>query len=404
MLPFIALSLQAAYASHFGPSDLKNPNLLFPESSVARWYDAGLAAHSHVIIWNGAEQRPDYRRFAMTEDSNVFSGPAARATTPAGFGPSDVRAAYNIPSLSGTKAIAIVDAYHYATALNDFNVFAKMYGLPLETSTNATLATNTHFQVVYQGTTAPSVNSGWNMEAALDIEWVHAIAPNAKIYLVEANSSSLNDMYAATKKAATLANVKEVSMSWGAGEYSGETSADSTFSATGVVFFASSGDTTAVQEYPSESPNVVAVGGTSLVMSNGAVTKETPWSGAGGGISKYEAIPSYQKSIASYVGTKRGAADVCAIADPNTGVAVYDSTTVSGRSGWMVVGGTSLACPVTAAITNVSGSFLGSSPLELAKIYGGLGGANFRKISGPTPKATWYYAVGVGSPLGTKGL
>jgi subtilase family serine protease len=404
MLTLIAFSIQAAYAAALGPTDLKDSHYYFPDSSIPKWFDAGKGVHSHVEMWNGGLLKQDIGRYAMAAPEEVGFGPRPGNSTPAGYGPNDIKTAYGLPALGGNKAIAIVDAYHYANALNDFNYFSRQYGLPTEASTNATLATNQSFQLVYQGSSAPSVNASWNMEAALDIEWAHAIAPDAKIYLVEANSSSLSDMFAAVKKAAALPNVKEVSMSWGSTEYSSETSADSSFTQAGVVYFSSSGDTTAVPEYPSESPNVVAVGGTSLSTAHGTVT-ETPWMGSGGGISRYEPIPSYQKVISAYVGNKRGAADISAVADPSTGVAIYDSTPVNGHSGWLVVGGTSLSCPVAAAIANVTGVFSSSSAAELTKIYAAIGTGGFRKITNPAnPKATWYYAVGVGSPIGSKAL
>jgi subtilase family serine protease len=400
LLPFIAFSLQAAYAAAFGPADLHNPNVLVPNSSIPKWFETGQAAHTHVLMWVGAPQHTSefWEPIAQSEPNTLYSGPAPRAFTPSGFGPSDIRNAYGVSALGGAKAIAIVDAYHYPTALSDFNSFCSQFGLPRETSSNPTASTNQVLQVVSQGSGTPAVNADWNIEAALDIQWAHAMAPNAKIYLVEANTSNLSDMFLAVKKAAGLPNVKEVSMSWGAGEFSSETSADSTFASNGVVFFASTGDSQAVREYPSESPNVVAVGGTTLHMSHGAVTSEGPWMGSGGGISAYEARPSYQNNLASVVGKKRGAADISAVADPNTGVAIY-------CKGWMVVGGTSLSCPVMAGLVNRASSFLSSSNAELTKIYGGAGGKNFRKVVGAVSSSSlWNYATGVGSPLGTIGL
>jgi kumamolisin len=402
MLPFIAFSIQAAYAAAFGPAELRNPMYVVPDSSVPKWYDSGKAVHTHLIQWNGGYLHPGYDVIAQNDSSEITAGPWARITTPSGYSPATVAAAYGIPSLAGSKAIAIVDAYHYATSLNDFNVFSQQFGLPTETSTSLTASTNQHFQVVYEGTTAPSTNTSWNMEEALDIEWAHAMAPEAKIYLVEANSSSFSDLFTAVEKAAALTNVKEVSMSWGAAEFSSEFFYDSTFAQNGVVYFASTGDTKAIQEYPSESPNVVAVGGTTLTIAKGVVSSEVPWTSTGGGISKYESIPKYQSAVSAFVGKMRGAADVSAVANPSTGVAVYDT---SGEKGWLVVGGTSLSSPLVAGMTNAAGSFLASSSAELTKIYGGLGSTNFRTITGlPSVKDVWYYATGIGSPLGPKGL
>ncbi len=255
------------------------------------------------------------------------------------------------------------------------------------------------FQVVYASGAKPTQNKGWNEEAALDIEWAHAIAPNAKIYLVEAASDSTADLYAAEQLAATLPGVQEVSNSWGGDEASDELTYDSTFAAPGVVYFASSGDTGGITEYPAVSPNVVGVGGTSLVYSKGKVLSETAWRGSGGGTSSYEPISSYQASIASTVGTHRGSPDLSSVADPYTGVAVYDSF-----DGWFVVGGTSVASPVVAAIVNGLGSFQSSSVNELTLLYSELGTGRFRDITSGRAgrfRATsgWDFTTGSGSLL-----
>ncbi len=399
MLSFIAVSLQTAYASTFGPA--LAPNILAPDSTVPKWYNVGLAAQTHCLLWNGpAEAQPH----GSTPVAFNLRGPAT--TTVAGYYPSEIQAAYGVSGLGGSKAIAIVDAYHFSTALSDFNGFSAQFGLPQESSTSATSSTNAHFQVVYEGTAAPAVNSSWNIEEGLDIEWAHAMAPNAKIYLVEANSSSFSDLFSAVQKAGSLPNVAEVSMSFGGSEFSTEMFEDGIFTAKNVVYFASTGDSKGIKEYPSESPNVVAVGGTTLKMSGSKVTSETAWSSGGGGTSSYEALPTYQSTLSPFIGTHRSAADISAVADPTTGAAVL----VAGK--WYVVGGTSLSSPIVAGLTNAAASFLGTSKLELAKIYAGLGSANFRACSSGTSatvnKATsttlWNWATGVGSPLGSKGL
>src|SRR5262249_31771221 len=152
------------------------------------------------------------------------------------------------------------------------------------------------------GTTLPASDAGWSGEIALDVEWSHAIAPKAKILLVEANSASDADLFQAVRYAAGVTGVVAVSMSFGGGEYSGQTSYDSSFKTpsghAGVAFFASSGDSGAPASYPATSPNVVAVGGTRLsVDGSGNWLGETGWSGSGGGISTVEAEPTYQKGI-----------------------------------------------------------------------------------------------------------
>ena len=332
-----------------------------------------------------------------------------------GYYPADIRAAYKMPSAGGSGAIAIVDAYHNPAALTDFNHFAATFGLPQETSTNPTLSTNKVFQVVYQGGTAPASNRGWAGEIALDIEWAHAVAPKAKIYLVEAKSAYNSDLWAAIKIAKALPGVHEVSMSFGGSEYAGQTTLDAAFSQPGVTFFASSGDTGGVAEYPSESPNVVAVGGTNLAINtSGVVTSETAWGvvdsthtkgGAGGGISTVEPRPSYQDVIASLVGAKRGAPDISAVADPNTGVAVYSTYAFVPNASWQQIGGTSLACPVTAAIANVRGNYAASTAAENSRNYFFLRSNRFRDITvghaGTYAAAVgWDKITGCGSPVG----
>ncbi len=401
MLAVLALSLQAAFAaSSMGPVR-QDPDIQIPASSLPVWY-ASSAAQTNHLIFTGISQSEHRTSFPIPL---AMHGPSA--SNPGGYWPSDIQTAYNVPPSGGSYAIAIVDAYLYNTALNDFNAFASQFGLPQETSTNALASTNQVFQVAYEGNVAPTAtNTGWNEEEALDIEWAHAIAPGAKIYLVEAHSSSLSDLYSSVQTAAALPNVKEISCSWGGAESSMEAFEDGVFMHTGITIFAATGDTGGTLEYPSVSPNVIAVGGTTLNMSGGAVTSETGWSSSGGGHSAYENLPSYQSSLSSLLGTKRGVPDMAAVADPHTGVAIYDT---SAEPGWLVVGGTSVACPICAALTNDAGSFLASSNAELTRIYSGLGGSNFRDIVSGTAGSNkaavgWDYVTGVGSPLGTSGL
>src|SRR5262249_22602105 len=142
----------------------------------------------------------------------------------------------------------------------------------------------------------------WASEIALDVEWAHAIAPGANILLVEATNNSFANLLAAVRFAASQPGVVAVSMSWGGGEFSSETSFDSTFQTPaahgGVTFVASSGDAGAPASYPAISPNVLAVGGTTLNLdSSGNILSESAWSGSGGGISLFEAQPAYQNGI-----------------------------------------------------------------------------------------------------------
>jgi len=411
VLPLGVLLASPAPASKQARGPDASADVFVPESSIPQIEDFGVRMHTNHLIYTG----PWFDR--SDEDGTLEAalfpshGPSLGKTfAPSGYSPAQIRIAYNLPSTGGSGAIAIVDAFHYGTALNDFNVFAGQFSLPKETSTNATASTNKVFQIVYQGTTQPAGNASWNEEEALDIEWAHALAPSAKIYLVEANSASDADLFAAAKKAATLVGVKEVSMSFGGSEFSGETTYDTSFTGTsGVVFFASAGDTGGEKEYPSESPSVVGVGGTTLTLKSNKFSSETAWSGSGGGASAYEGIPSYQSVISSIVGKKRGCPDIALDANPSTGVAVYDSTNYAGNVGWLVFGGTSVASPCCASIANLSGHALGSSAAELARIYKELGTSAFRDITSGTAgsnkaKAGWDFVTGAGAPLGTGAL
>jgi kumamolisin len=337
-----------------------------------------------------------------------FEGKPGGGGTPSGETPASLRSVYKLPSTGGSGVIAIVDAFDYPTAENDLNVFSSQFGLPACTTANGC------FLKVYASGSKPRTNCGWSQEAALDIEWAHAMSPNAKIVLVEAASNSFANLFAAvdvaTSQVLASGGRGEVSMSWGGSEFSSEASNDSHFQNDGVVYFASSGDTGGANIYPSVSPSVVSAGGTSVNRnSSGGFVSETGWSGSGGGPSKYEPKPTYQSGIAGTDATQRSAPDFSFDADPNTGVSVYDSTSCQGLSGWLVFGGTSVASPSLAGIVNLSGHFYVNSAAELATIYGNYTNTNdFRDIvSGSAGsfscKAGYDFVTGVGSDQGTSG-
>jgi subtilase family serine protease len=363
---------------------------LIPDSSIERDEDVGVRCHTNHLM---------------------LIMPDAVASSPTGLSPLDIREVYNLGAPRGSGVIAIVDAYDYPTALNDFNVFSKEYGLPQETSASGTASSNATFQVVYANGVRPHGNAGWNQEAALDIEWAHAMAPGAKIVLVEAASSSNSDLNAAIAKANSIAGVKEISMSWGSSEFLGELQNDKYLQQPGVVYFASSGDTGGRVIYPGASPYVVSAGGTTLnFAANGAFLSETGWSGSGGGKSALESRPSYQQASAveTLVGSSRGVPDCSFDTNPDSGVSVYDSTPYYGMSGWLVFGGTSVSAPSLAGIVNSAatarGSFQQSTLTELTLIYSNLGSPYFRDItqgSAGSHKCAvgWDFVTGAGSPL-----
>lgn len=285
---------------------------------------------------------------------------------PTGLSPATIKSAYNFPTSATAgagKTIAIVDAYDDPTAEKDLNVFSSAFGLPACTTANGC------FKKVNQtgGTKMPRTNSGWALEISLDVQWAHAIAPGAKILLVEANSASFADLLTAETYA--LNNAQYVSNSWGASEFSGETTYDPKFVKSGVSVFVSSGDSGLPAQYPSSSPNVISVGGTRLNFSGSTLTSETGWTSGGGGCSVYETANAAQSSFAQYAQTKcngkRSTPDVSLDADPASGVSVYDSTPYNGASGWWVVGGTSASSPMWAARSAISGLVVNA-----ATVYG----------------------------------
>ena len=297
------------------------------------------------------------------------------SAAPTGLSPATIKGAYNFTTSMTAGAgltIAIVDAYDDPTAESDLNVFSSQYGLPSCTTANGC------FKKVNQtgGASYPKADAGWALEISLDVQWAHAIAPGAKILLVEARSSSFTNLLAAEDYAAAHANY--VSNSWGAGEFSGETAYDSHFSHSGVSFFVSAGDAGLPAEYPSASPNVISVGGTTLHFSSGVLTSETGWTDGGGGCSAYESATSAQFGFSGFAqvgcGSFRGTPDVSLDADPASGVSVYDSTRYQRQRGWWTVGGTSASSPMIAARSAVAGTLVGS-----AYVYGG--GISYRDIT-----------------------
>ncbi|HEX4518785.1 MAG TPA: Ig-like domain repeat protein [Gaiellaceae bacterium] len=278
---------------------------------------------------------------------------------PAGLSPATIDAVYGFSTSVGAgagKTVALVDAFDDAGAASDLNTFSTQYGLPQCNTSNPC------FTRVDQsgGTSYPVANAGWDLEISLDVEWVHALAPAAKILLVEATDNSFANLVTAEQYAA--AHATYVSNSWGSPDFSGESSFDSDFSAAGVSYFASSGDTAAVVSYPASSPNVVGVGGTSLTLTGGgAVESETAWSGGGGGCSTHEAVGSAQSGYSGYSGAgcagKRATPDVAMDGDPDSGVAVFDSVPFEGNpGGWWIVGGTSASTVLFASESAVLGS------------------------------------------------
>ncbi|HEY5197198.1 MAG TPA: hypothetical protein VIJ51_09250 [Solirubrobacteraceae bacterium] len=295
-------------------------------------------------------------------------GAVSPALTPAGFGPSDLRSAYNVASAAAAngagRTVAIVDAYDDPNAASDLATYRQTYGIP------ACTAASGCFRKVSQtgGSSYPSGNTGWSEEISLDLDMVSAICPNCKILLVEATSTSYTSLGTAVNEAAKL-GATEISNSYGGSEFSGEASTGATYYAhSGVDVTVSSGDDGYGVEFPAASQYVTAVGGTTLSHStNARGWTESAWSDAGSGCSAYIPKPSYQHDTGC---AKRTVADVSAVADPNTPVAVYDTY---GESGWLEFGGTSVASPLVASIYALAGGRSGSAA---APTYGAYAYAN----------------------------
>ncbi len=287
-------------------------------------------------------------------------------TLPVGVGPTQFHAAYTTATSTNTrKVIGIVDAYDHPNIVSDLAFYSTTYGIAqlpaCASGKTATSSPTPCFQKVNQsgGTSYPRSDAGWALEIALDVEAAHAMCQNCSIVLVEASSNSYADLMTAVDRAVTLGS-NAVSNSYGSSEFSGETIYDSHFNKSGVAFTVAAGDAGYGAEYPAASQYVTAVGGTSLFLNgNGSYNREVAWAGTGSGCSAYEPRLSWRSALAGC--SRRLIADVAAVADPNTGAAVYDTVPYNRRTGWFQVGGTSLATPIIAAVYALSGNTAGAA-------------------------------------------
>jgi subtilase family serine protease len=329
------------------------------------------------------------------------SGKPAATTSPSGYGPVDIQSAYKLTGLkSGARTVAIVDAYNDPTAEADLGVYRSQYGLTACTTANGC------FKKVNQsgGTSYPITNGGWAQEISLDLDMVSAACPDCHILLVEASSASFANLGAAVNYAASVPGVAAISNS-----YSGsDTAQTSQYNHPGIAITASTGDSGYAGGVgsPASYDSVVAVGGTNLKKaSNTRGWTEAAWTGAGSGCSTRNAKPSWQTSATQCSG--KALADVSAVADPNTGVAVYDSTSYQGARGWMVFGGTSASSPIIGSVYALSGNTAGYPASYTWAHTSGL----FDVTSGSngtcspsvwcTSGAGWDGPTGLGTPNGT---
>jgi PASTA domain/Subtilase family len=337
--------------------------------------------------------------------TDVRGRAADGAFTPSGYGPADLVSAYKLAGASSTATVAIVDAYDDPNAEADLAAYRRQYELPPCTTTSGC------FRKVNQDGNGdlPDSDAGWAGEISLDLDMVSAICRTCHILLVEADSNSRGDLYTAVDFAA--AHAKYVSNSWGGDEYSNplfdQEEDDAHFNHPGVVFTVSSGDNGTGPQYPATSRYVTAVGGTSLFhAANSRGWTETAWNSAGSGCSEFDPKPFWQDVAPACF--RRSEADVAAVADPGTGVAVYD--TFDGGQGWTVFGGTSAAAPIIAAVYALAATpaaagydYPASYPYaRRGKLFDVTGGAN-GDCGAPfcTTGVGWDGPTGLGTPNGT---
>jgi kumamolisin len=429
--PAVAVAIMALLAARSGAAQttMPQPEIITPASGIEKSEDIGRRAHTNIELMLpsgglaasiGPQAAPILGWLIETPASLAC---AYELLTPeAGCNPYKV--AKN--PTGGSHAIAIVDAYDYPAAASDLKTFDSQFKIAAA-----------KFSVIY-GTGSPSggctsgaqprsgAGSGWDLEAALDIEWAHAMAPSAKLYLVEANSNLITDLMNAVAVATKCVQANQegqVSDSWGSTEFSGETAYDATFTGSAVVYFFAAGDLSTTGNspgvsYPASSPNVIGVGGTTFSRNQitGNYQSQAVWNvnyppngiriGTGGGPSAYETRPSYQNGIEKIVADARGTPDLGALADPETGVWVYNSTYARPPAAWYPIGGTSLATPVTAGIFNQFGLFYSSSKAALTALYANAGKLRTNYVTnissglcGPNGAiTTGGYVGGFGSP------
>jgi hypothetical protein len=378
---------------------------IIPEASRVQPDQAATRAHTNI------------RLFVPRGASRAILAPFGNYETPASlacvYGVTKRKLSCNptkaltAPS-GGSRAIAIVDAYDNPSALSDLNVFSATFGLPAADAQN--------FRVVYASGQRPDIDitGGWEAEESLDVQVAHALAPSAKIILVEAASPDFADLTNAVQLATKLLASEgggELSMSWGFGESHAADSFARYYGHANVVAFSSAGDASG-SEFPAVLTNVIGVGGTTILRdANGNYLGQSAWADTGGGSSIYLSRPAFQDAVASAVGTMRGTPDTALLADPQSGLWIYDTNPYDGAiRDWLVAGGTSLSAPATAAIVNNAGHFLASTGAELSLIYASRNKrAAFTDITtgtcgNPTydspATAGWDFCTGIGTPLG----
>jgi subtilase family serine protease len=390
---------------------------------------SGLGAHVLASSGNG--------------ERGVGANAAAGSTTY--YTPAQIRAAYGLDALPGAPAyqgagqtIAIVGAYHNADIARELSTFTQKFGLPAcptlniaasaplplaKAGSSCTLSTVYATSAGVMSSRAPGTHAGWKTESSLDVQWAHAIAPLARIILVEAASAADGDIQGAIALAGKL-GASVVSMSFGAGEFSGQSARDRLFQAAGVSYVASTGDKGRGVSWPAVSAQVLGVGGTTLAASGGS-RSETGWSGSGGGLSAFNAAPAWQAALkvtntdgSVTAPRSRALPDVAFNADPNSGQMLF-IVNLNGSSGWVIAGGTSVSAPQWAgllavanalragagkpALGNLSPAFYraitGNATLYSKDLYDVLSGKN-GTCKGCSASANYDLVTGLGTPKG----
>nr|WP_315466580.1 S53 family peptidase [uncultured Undibacterium sp.] len=442
---------------HLAPVVLDSPNDADVGNTQA---SAHRAAHQQTI--NAATLRLAQRavaigdiqkRIQIQRESDAtavaagFTPPPAVNAAIATYTPAQIRAAYGLPtiptgtytaaqaaSLGAKQTIYIVDAMHNPNIAAELSAFNQKFGLPV--CTTKVVAVNTSLplaapsantcdlSIVYSNTagamtaTAPAYDAGWATEIALDVQWAHAIAPLARIVVIEAPDASINSMTNAVKLANSM-GPGIVSMSFGTNEGNWTNTFDSVFTGTGMTYLAATGDAGAAVEWPSVSSNVLAVGGTSLTYSGSGTRSEIAWSQTGGGVSAYIATPKYQTSSVPGMGTaaRRTVADVALNADPSTGQFIASIPAGSNTVSWISAGGTSLSTPQWAGLIAIANAnrLLAAKPLlgaphamlygQIASVSGNYSSAFLDITKGSdgscatcTAKAGYDHLTGLGTP------
>jgi subtilase family serine protease len=331
------------------------------------------------------------------------TGASPNAASPTGLNPPDLQSAYKLPSSTAGagQTVAIVDAFDDPNAEADLGVYRSQFHLPSCTTANGC------FRKVNQNGAAsplPAPDGGWAEEISLDIDMVSAICPNCHILLVEANSPTFANLGAAVNRAATM-GANAISNSYGGSDTS-DASANF-YNHPGIAVTASSGDSGFGVEFPASSRFVTAVGGTSLTRaSNARGWSETAWSGAGSGCSRFNTALSGAATFNTGC-SRRAVADVSAVADPATGVSVFDSFAFQGFSGWLTFGGTSVSAPIVASVFALAGnasSTTNNFPYQHSgSLFDVTSGSNGSCSPAQlcTARVGWDGPTGLGTPNGT---